>query len=342
MKLDVMTAGLPLRDAQRLARDAAASGHAGLVITEANRTAYLTSAAVTLAAEIDVLTGIAVAFPRSPMVTAQVAWELAEASAGRFRLGLGTQVRAHVERRYSSDFDPPGPRMRDYLLAIRACFAAFRTGEALEHHGPFYELSLLSSMWSPGPITVPDPPIDLAAVNPWMLRLAGEVGDGVHVHPLNTTPYLTETVLPQLEAGAAKSGRSTRALEVIVPSFLVVGDHSEQSRWRELARAQVAFYGTTPNYGFIFDQLGRTGTTAELRRLQRAGQIDAMIAVIDEDLLRHFVVEGTWSTIADAIADRYAGIATRVVNYFGTIAWAEDPASLRRWEPVVRSLANIH
>ena len=232
--------------------------------------------------------------------------------------------------------------MRDYILAVRACFDAFRTGEPLEHHGPFYDLSLLSAMWSPGPITAANPPIDLAAVNPWMLRLAGEVADGVHVHPLNTTPYLTETVLPQLQAGAAKSGRSTEAFEVVVPSFIVVGDDGERSRWRELARAQIAFYGTTPNYGFIFDQLGRSGTTAELRHLQRSGQHGAMTAAIDEDLLRHFVVEGTWSTIAGAIADRYAGIATRVVNYFGAMAWNEDPDSLRRWKPVVRALEDVH
>ena len=156
------------------------------MVTEAGRTAYLSCAAAALAADIDVLTGIAVAFPRSPMVTAATAWELAETSGGRFRLGLGTQVRAHVERRYGAEFDPPGPRIRDYVQAVRACFAAFRGDAPLDHHGPFHELTLLPRMWSPGPIDVSDPPIDLAAVNPWMLRLAGELADGVHVHPLNT------------------------------------------------------------------------------------------------------------------------------------------------------------
>ena len=151
MKLDLMTAGMPLRAVQQLARHATEAGFAGLVITEAGRTPYLSAAAAALAADLDILTGIAVAFPRSPMVTAQVAWELAEVSDGRFRLGLGTQVRAHIERRYGVDFDPPGPRMLDYLLAVRDCFAAFRTGE-LSHHGEFYDLSLLPPMWSPGPI----------------------------------------------------------------------------------------------------------------------------------------------------------------------------------------------
>ena len=120
MKLDLMTGGMPLHAAQQLARHAADSGHAGLVITEAGRTAYLSCAAAALAADIDLLTGIAVAFPRSPMVTAQIAWELADATDGRFRLGLGTQVRAHIERRYSATFDPPGPRIRDYIGAVTA------------------------------------------------------------------------------------------------------------------------------------------------------------------------------------------------------------------------------
>src|SRR5437899_8752865 len=131
MKFDLMTAGLSLRAVQALARDASAAGFSGLVITEGGRTAYLPAAAAALAADIDVLTGVAVAFPRSPMVTAQVAWELAEATGGRFRLGLGTQVRAHIERRYSSSFDPPGPRLREYVQAVRAIFRAFRGEEKL-------------------------------------------------------------------------------------------------------------------------------------------------------------------------------------------------------------------
>ncbi|QYG94489.1 TIGR03617 family F420-dependent LLM class oxidoreductase [Iamia sp. SCSIO 61187] len=341
MKLDLMTGGLPLRSVQELARHARDAGFAGLVITEGGRTAYLSCAAAALAADIDILTGVAVAFPRSPMVTAQVAWELADASDGRFRLGLGTQVRAHIERRYGSAFDPPGPRMRDYLLAVRACFDAFRTGAPLDHHGPHYDLSLLPAMWSPGPIDAPDPPIDLAAVNPWMLRVAGHHADGVHIHPLNTPTYLAETVVPELAAGAAQAGREPGDLEIIVPAFVVVGNaDSDRARWRELARMQVAFYGSTPNYAFIFEQLGHPGTTPALRERQKAGDLAGMAAVITDDILGHFTVEGTWATIADAITDRYSGIATRVVSYFGAIAWTEDPQELRRWGDVTGALAS--
>src|SRR5437588_4734067 len=132
-----MTTAMPLRDMQKLARDAASAGFSGLVVTEAGRTAYLSCAAAALAAEVDLLIGVAVAFPRSPMVTASTAWELAEATGGRFRLGLGTQVRAHVERRYSSEFDPPGPRLREYVQAVRAIFRAFRGEEKLAFEGKF-------------------------------------------------------------------------------------------------------------------------------------------------------------------------------------------------------------
>lgn len=334
-----MTGGMPLRGVQQLARQAADAGFAGLVVTEGGRTAYLSCAAAALAADIDILTGVAVAFPRSPMVTAEIAWELADATDGRFRLGLGTQVRAHIERRYGVAFDPPGPRMRDYILAVRACFDAFRSGGALDHHGPYYELTLLPAMWSPGPIEAPDPPIDLAAVNPWMLRVAGQHADGVHIHPLNTPTYLAETVLPNLAAGAAASGRSPDGLEIIVPAFIVVGDtDDERAAWREQARMQVAFYGSTPNYAFIFEQIDHAGTTAAIRAHQKAGDLAGMASVVTDEILAHFVVEGDWSTIGDAIAARYGGVATRVVNYFGAAAWAREPRQTQRWHDIIRAL----
>src|SRR6204780_5473132 len=214
----------PLRQAAELGRRAAAAGLSGLVVTEAGRTAYLTCAAIATAAEIDVLTGIAVAFPRSPMVTAATAWELAEASGGHFRLGLGSQVRAHIERRYGAAFDHPGPRLREYVLAVKQIFASFRSGAPLAVEGEFYNLSLLPPIWAPGPIDCADPPIDVAAVNPWMLRMVGEVADGVHVHPLNTPVSLRDTLVPELSAGAARSGKTFDDLQVIVPAFLCVGD----------------------------------------------------------------------------------------------------------------------
>lgn len=338
MQVDMMVTAAPLRDVQRLAVDAAKAGFSGLVVTEAGRTAYLSCAAAALAADLDLATGIAVAFARSPMVTAQVAWELAQLTEGRFRLGLGTQVRAHIERRYGAEFDHPGSRLREYVQAVRACFRAFR-GQPLTHHGEFYDLSLLPAMWSPGAIEAADPPIDVAAVNPWMLEMAGEVADGVHVHPLNNPVYLRETVRPRLAAGAQRAGRDASSLQVIVPAFTALGDTAEeQQQWREMARMQVAFYGSTPNYAGLFDQLGHPGTTDRIRERQKAGDIPGMAAVIPDDLLRHFVVVGDVDEVAAQLRERYEGIATRVVLYFAGLAWQRDPAALDRFGAVARAL----
>ncbi|MGP0028951.1 MAG: TIGR03617 family F420-dependent LLM class oxidoreductase [Acidimicrobiales bacterium] len=339
MRVDLMTMGAPLRRARQLAVDAAAGGFDGLVVTEGGRTAYLTCAAAALSADLDLSTGIAVAFPRSPMVTAQLAWELADATHGRFRLGLGTQVRAHIVRRYAAPFDHPGPRLREYVAAVRACFAAFRGDAPLAFAGDFYSLDLLPAQWSPGPIDAPDPPIDIAAVNPYMLRLAGGAADGVHIHPLNHPTYLSDVVLPSLRDGATHAGRDPDALHVTVPVFTAVGDSEEErGRWRERARAQVAFYGSTPNYGFMFDLLGRHGTTERLRERQKAGDVAAMVAVIDDELLDHFVLTGSFDEMPALIVRRYGGLAARVVLYFAGIAWSEDPTSLARWGEIARQV----
>jgi alkanesulfonate monooxygenase SsuD/methylene tetrahydromethanopterin reductase-like flavin-dependent oxidoreductase (luciferase family) len=165
------------------------------------------------------------------------------------------------------------------------------------------------------------------------------VADGVHVHPLNTDVYVRGTVLPEIGAGAARAGRDVDELEVIVPTFAAPGDTADEvHQWREMARTQVAFYGSTPNYGFIFDQLGREGTTPRIRERQKAGDIAGMAAVIDDELLEHFCISGDWASVADGIVARYQGAATRVVSYFAGMAWTRDPASLGPWGELARAV----
>ncbi len=342
VQTDVMTGGQSLPAMQRLAVDAQAAGFSGLAVTEGGRTAYLQCAAAALAAPgLELSTAVAVAFPRSPMVTAQTAWELAEASGGRFRLGLGTQVRAHIERRYGSTFDPPGPRMEEYVRAVRACFAGFR-GEPLSFDGKYTSMSLLPAMWSPGKIDQPDPLIDIAAVNPWMLRAAGRVADGVHIHPLNHPIYLRDIAGPEVAAGAAAAGREASAVDFIVPLFTVVGDSSEErAPWRAIARTQIAFYGSTPNYAFVFEFIGRPGTTEAIRERQKAGDIAGMAAVIDDEILDHFVVEGNWSELATRIADRLGGVARRVVFYMAGMAYSSNRGNFERLGAVARELRDV-
>ncbi|MGV0735708.1 TIGR03617 family F420-dependent LLM class oxidoreductase [Mycobacterium syngnathidarum] len=316
MYVDAMTVPQSLAKVGELARSAQSAGFSGLLLTETGRTAYLNAAVASQAAPgLELSTGVAVAFPRSPFITAASAWELQEATGGRFRLGIGTQVRTHVVRRYGMPFEHPGPRLRDYVLAVKACFTAFRTG-TLDHHGDFYNLDFITPQWSPGPIDAPDPKVDIAAVNPWMLRMAGEVADGVHIHPIGEPSYIARHVLPNIADGAARAGRSPADIAKIVPAMTIVGDTDEErAHERELVRASMSFYGSTPNYAFIWDEAGFDGTTARLREKQKAGDIAGMAAQITDDHIAAFATESTWDGLAEALIDKYAGIATRLVLY---------------------------
>src|SRR5271168_870748 len=336
MHVDAMTTPAPLRQTGDRARRAQSAGFSGLLFTETGRTAYLNAAVASQAAPaLDMSTGVAVAFPRSPFVTAATAWELQESTGGKFRLGLGTQVRTHVVRRYGMDFERPGPRLRDYVLAVKACFSAFRTGK-LDHHGDFYDLNFITPQWSPGPIDAPDPKVDVAAVNPWMLRMAGEVADGVHVHPLGEPGYIARHVLPKVAEGAQKAGRSTSDIAVIVPVMTIVGDTEEERRnERELVRASMSFYGSTPNYAFIWDEAGFEGTTARIREKQKAGDIPGMGAQVSDEHIAAFATESTWDTLADALIDKYAGKATRLVLYNAV----GDPERFERYGEVARGVS---
>lgn len=335
-----MTFPQPLAEMQDVARDIAGAGFNGMLFTEGSRTAYLSAAiAAVTTPSLELSTGVAVAFPRSPMVTAQVAWELQEATSGKFRLGLGTQVRTHAVRRYAAAFDPPGPRLRDYVLAVKAAFGSF-TGEALDHHGEFYELTFMNRQWSPGPIAYPPPPVDVAAVNPWMLRMAGEVADGVHIHPIGEPGYLRRTVQPNVAAGAKTAGRDPHDISVIVPVMCVVGDtDAERDRDREHMRNMLAFYGSTPNYAFVWDDAGFDGTTARIRERQKAGDLAGMAAQITDEHIEVFTTEATWDGLADALRTKYTGLATRLVFYNAIQEREHSPERFRRYGEVARQLS---
>jgi probable F420-dependent oxidoreductase len=336
MHVDVMTTPRPLQEMGAFAHRVKAVGFDGIVVTEGGRTAYLSVGAAAVAAPgLHLATGVAVAFPRSPMVTAQTAWELQEASGGAFRLGLGTQVKTHVVRRYGVAFDQPGPRLRDYVLAVKACFAGFR-GEPLEHRGPFHELTFLNPQWSPGPIDAANPKVDVAAVNPWMLRMAGEVADGVHIHPIGEPGYLQRHAVPQVAVGAALSGRAVNDIDLIVPVMCIVGDSdAERDHDREHLRTMLSFYGSTPNYAFIWDEAGFEGTTARLRDTQKAGDFAGMVAEITDDHVAAFTTEASWDGLADALLDKYRGIASRLVIYNPN---GPDPERLERFGEVARRI----
>jgi probable F420-dependent oxidoreductase len=343
MKLDVMVGAQTWARSAELARDLERHGFSGMVFTETSQTPWMNIAAASLAApSLEFATGISVAFTRSPMVSASIAWELAENTAGRFRLGLGPQVKAHIERRYGMPYDPAAARMRDYLGAVRACVRAFR-GEKLDYQGRFYQLNMkLPVGWTPPRHDFEDIKLDISAVGPMMTKLAGELADGVHVHPLHSMHYIRERLLPSVAAGAAAAGRSADDVDLIIPVFAVAGDTPEErAPMLAAARGQIGFYGSTRNYSFQFEDLGFDGVSARLNEKLKAGDLAGLAEQITDEMLSHFAVVATWDEMASALASRYAGTAARIVLYLAADGFQRDPRTLERWGEVARALKDV-
>jgi len=335
-----MTGPATWAESAELARQLEGAGFSGMLFTETSQVPWMMiAAAATAAPSLHFTTGIAVAFPRSPMISASVAWEIAQNTQGRFRLGLGSQVKGHVVRRYSSEFAPPGPRLRDYVLAVKACWRAFRGEEALHHEGPYYSLSLLPATWAPPRHSYGDLKVDISAVGPYMTRMAGEVADGIHVHPLHSMHYLEQRLLPAVAEGAASAGRDVSEIDLIIPVFAVPGDSPEEREpLIQRARTQIAFYGSTPNYAFQFDDLGFEGVTPKLGALMKAGDLGGMADLITDEMLEQFAVVAPWDELADRLVARYGTMASRLVMYLAGDSIRRDPSSLGKWGEVAAAV----
>lgn len=340
VEFDLMTGGATWADSAELARTLETNGFTGMLYTETSQVPWMMIASAAQAApSLTFSTGIAVAFPRSPMVSAAVAWEIAQNTGGRFRLGLGSQVRAHVERRYGVEFDPPGPRMKDYVAAVKACLRAFRGEEKLAHDGPYYQLSLLPREWSPPAHPHGDIKVDISAVGPYMTRAAGEVADGVHVHPLHSMHYIEHRLLPAVAEGAAKAGRDTSEIDLIIPVFAIPGDTPEErAALVQRAKTQIAFYGSTPNYAFQFDDLGFEGTTSKIREKMKAGDVPGAAELITDEMLDHFALVAPWDDMADRLLQRYGDTAERIVSYLGQDQITGDAKLAGKWGEIARAV----
>lgn len=340
MEFDIMTRADSWENIASLARDVEGAGVSGMLFTEGSQVPWMMiSTAAQAAPSLHHSTGISVAFPRSPMMSAQIAWELAANTKGKFRLGLGSQVKPHIIRRYSAEFDQPAKRMRDYVLAVKACIRAFRGDERLAHEGPFYNLNLLTPQWSPPRHEFEDIKIDMSAVNPLMLKVTGEVADGLHVHPMHSMPYITNRVLPAVAEGAESAGRNPGDIDLIVPVFAVAGDSPEErmSLARE-AKAAIGFYGATPGYAFQFDDLGYEGTRLKLAETLRTGDRDALVDQVSDELLDHFGLVARWDDMADKLIERYQDVASRVVMYLAKQSILETPENLGKWGEIARAV----
>jgi probable F420-dependent oxidoreductase len=256
-------------------------------------------------------TAIAVSFARSPATIAQLAWDLAAQSQGRFILGLGTQVRAHVERRFGMPWpDSVLAKLREQVLAIRAFWESWQHGTRLNFRGQYYRLTLMSPFFNPGPISHPDIPIFIAGVNRGLASLAGEICDGFFVHPLHSRRYLTEVLLPAIESGLEKGGKARSRFAVSASAFVATSDEERNS-----ARAQIAFYASTPSYRPVVELHGWGNVALELSALAARGAWDAMPAVISDEMLREFCLCTSEADLAGGLRDRYQGSVDRVGIY---------------------------
>jgi probable F420-dependent oxidoreductase len=317
VKLDLLLVGCPLERAAGTARQAEAAGFDGVWVTEVANDPFLTMAVgLEATTRLEMGTAIALAFVRSPMVTALSSWELQRASGGRFRLGLGPQVKAHNERRFSVPFEKPAAKLVEQVKALRAIWAAFAGEAPLDFHGEFYRFDLLTEFFNPGPIDAPPPPVYLAAVNPYSFRMAGEVADGVHVHPLHTVRYLTEVAHPALAEGLARAGRRPGAVDVSAQVMVITGQGGERRRMEEYVRTQISFYGATRTYKAPLELSGYGDLNARLHQLMAAGDREGLVAAVPDELLDEFAVRAdTWEDVAAVARKRYEGVADRISLY---------------------------
>ena len=317
MKIDCLVPAAPPAEIATRARELEASGFDCAWTFEATNDAFFPLAYAAAATNrLEIGTNIAVAFARTPFAMAQTAWDLQRYSNGRFRLGLGTQVRAHIERRFSAAFDHPAARVTDYIRCIHAIWDTFQNKTRPNYQGPFYQFKLINPFFDPGPIEHPKIPIYLAGVNPRMCHAAGEIADGFHVHPMHSAGYLRDVVRPALDAGAKTRNLSVTDLELYSPVFVITGEtQAEIDAMTAKVRSQVSFYGSTPSYAAVLEYHGYHELGKRLGALMREGKMDEMAREVPDALLEHVAVIGKPGEIGSLIKQRYTGLLDRVSLY---------------------------
>lgn len=267
---------------------------------------------------IELGTAIAVAYARTPMTTAHTSWDLQRLSGGRFILGLGTQIKPHIEKRYGMPWSKPAARMREYVHALRAIWHSWSTGDKLDFRGDFYTHTLMTPFFSPGANEVPAPPVYVAGVGPHMVRVIGEVADGFFVHPFHTPDFLRAETLPALSEGAAAVGRDPAEVDIACLTIVAMGTNDEElADARAKARGQLAFYGSTPAYAGVLDHHGYDGLQPELNAMSKQGQWREMSARIDDDLLDLLVVSGAPAEVGRKLRERNSFADRSTMMFYG-------------------------
>jgi probable F420-dependent oxidoreductase len=331
MKLDIGISTRDLSEVPAQAKHAEELGFDALWSMEAGNDGFLPLA---LAAEhtrrIKLGPSVAIAFPRSPMAMAYTAWDLAALSRGRFILGLGTQVKGHIERRYGVKWEAPVPKLREYVLALKAIFKCWAEGgKKLSFQGKYYNFSLMTPFFAPQPHNYRIP-IYLAGVNEHILRLAGEHCDGLHAHPFTSAKYLREFLIPHVEEGLAKAGRTRHDFTIFTTAFVILGRNQEDlERAKAGVRQQISFYASTRTYKVVLDMHGWGDVAYKLNELAAKGDWGAMPKLITDEMLAVYAVTGTYDNIAEKMQERFDGLLDRVALYvpykaaFDDVVWTQ-------------------
>lgn len=321
MYIDASVPPVGLREIPQLATVAEKIGFDAIWTTETIHDPFLPGALIAEhTSNLSFGTAVAIGFARSPATLAYTAWDLAAASDGRFILGLGTQVKAHIERRFGMLWpESVVGKLREQIAAIRAFWNAWQTGEKLSFRGDYYKLNLMSPFFNPGRIDHPEIPIFIAGVNTGLARLAGEAADGFHVHPFHTSRYLRDVLIPAIEDGASAAGRSRSDVQINVSAFVVTSPEEEL-----FVRAQVAFYASTPSYRRVMALHGWEDTATKLSKLASRAMWGEMASLVDDDMLRTFAVVAAADDLADALRERYNGLADRLALYLPFLPGERD------------------
>ena len=336
MKYDITIFPKDLNTAASIAKEVEEYGFDGLWTAEVAHNPFLPlTLGASVTERINLGTQIAVAFPRSPMVTAQIAWDLAAYSKGRFILGLGTQVKAHITKRFSAEWGSPVEKMREYIEAMRSIWHTFQTGEPLRYKREYYTFTLMTPFFNPGSIENPAIPVYIAGVNEKICELAGEICQGLHAHAFHTRRYLQEVVLKNMETGLKRSGRSRSEFEMVVPIFVITGKTEREIQQKIVAtKAHIAFYASTPTYAAVLALHGWNDIAERLSQMAREGKWNEMGAQISDEMLHEVAIIGLADEVGAKIKERYQSVADRIC--FGLDA--DDQESRVLWKQVASAI----
>ena len=339
MKVTYRLAG---KDLAAVAAEAAWAEGLGYDAVSSNETAHDAFLPLALAATATrralLQTSVAIAFPRSPMVTAYQARDLQELAQGRFRLGLGTQVKGHIERRFSTRWEAPGPRLREYVQALRDIWRSWETGGKLDYQGRHYQFSLMTPFFSPGPGDYPPPPVFTAAVNAYNCRVAGEAADGLMLHSLTSPEYVRDVVRPALADGARRAGRDPAALLVSGGGFIITGPNAAALRAAQAeVRRRIAFYASTRTYHSVLAVHGFEEIGQRLYEMSLRGEWGQMGELVSDDMLNAFAVSGEYDEIAARFAQRYGGL----LDEASFTLYTESPIEETQLRRIIRDFQDV-